>query len=167
MIKKFCWLTVLFLILTVSGRAEDVRMKDIFRLMPDSLLPTLSVNNRLDMIDFIDSQMKAEVTNLLGGKSEMTALSDYSLTIRLSDALTVQMLLLKPLEMVDSCSQVVCMLQRFGTDSLSLDTKIDFYTPQWQKLDVHPILSESDAHRVSALDTKTILNFMDAILKKD
>jgi hypothetical protein len=167
MIKKFSWLPVLFLILTISGRAEDVRMKDVFRLMPDSLLPTLSANNRLDMIDFMDSQMKAEVTNLLGGKSEMTALSDDSLTIRMSDALTVQMLLLKPQEMIDSCSQVVCLLQIFGTDSLNLDTKIDFYTPQWQKLDERPQLSESDARRVSALDTKTILNFMDAILKKD
>ena len=68
MIKKFSWLPVLFLILTISGRAEDVRMKDVFRLMPDSLFPTLSANNRLDMIDFMDSQMKAEVTNLLGGK---------------------------------------------------------------------------------------------------
>ena len=167
MIKKFSWLSVLFLILTISGRAEDVRMKDVFRLMPDSLLPTLSANNRLDMIDFMDSKMKAEVTNLLGGKSEMTALSDDSLTIRMSDALTVQMLLLKPQEMVDSCSQVVCLLQIFGTDSLSLDTKIEYYTPEWQKLNERPQLSEFDLHRVSALDTKTILNFMDVILKKD
>ena len=167
MIKKFSWLTVLFLILTISGRAEDVRMKDVFRLMPDSLFPTLSANNRLDMIDFMDSHMKAEVTNLLGGKSEMTALGDDSLTIRMSESLTVQMLLLKPMEMVDSCSQVVCLIEQFGTDSLSLDTKIEFYTPQWQKLDERPRLSESDAHRVSVLDTKTILNFMGTILKKD
>jgi hypothetical protein len=119
------------------------------------------------MIDFIDSQMKAEVTNLLGGKSEMITLSDDSLILRLSDASTVQMFLLKTEESVDSCNQVICMIQTFGTDSLCLDTKFDFFTSQWRKLDERPKLSDADEYRITALDTKTILNFMDAILKKD
>ena len=160
-------LLALLLMISMSGRAEDVQMKDVFRLMPDSLLPALSANNRLDMIDFIDSKMKAEVTNLFGGKSEMTALSDDSLTLRLSDALTIHLFLLKTEETFDESNQVVCMLQIYGTDSLSLDTKLDFYSTSWKKLDERPQLSEADERRISALDTITILNFLDIILKKD
>ena len=160
-------LLALLLLISVSGRAEDVRMKDVFRQMPDALVPTLSANNRLDMIDFIDSNMKAEVTNLFGGKSEMTMLSDDSLTIRLSDALTIHMLLLKTEETTDDSHQVICMLMVYGTDSLSLDTKLDFYSTDWNKLDVRPRFSEIDEQRISTLETSTILNFMDAILKKD
>ena len=83
---------VLFLGMPVSISAQ---MADYFRKIPESLLPTLSVNNRLDMLDFMASNMKAEVINRLGGKSEMTSLTDSTLTIRMSNALQVDMLLLK------------------------------------------------------------------------
>ena len=69
---------------------QQLRMADVFKQMPDSLMPYLSTNNRLDMIDFMDAHMKAEVTNLLDGKSEMTALADDSLTIQLSAALKAE-----------------------------------------------------------------------------
>ena len=51
-------------------------MRDVFKQMPDSLIPYLSSNNRLDFIDFIDSKMDAEVANSLGGKSRMQKLTD-------------------------------------------------------------------------------------------
>ena len=43
--------------------AQDLKMRDVFNHMPDSLMPYLSHNNRLDFIDFIDSNMKSEVRN--------------------------------------------------------------------------------------------------------
>ena len=157
----------LLLALSISGMAEDVQIRDVFRQMPDSILPTLSVNNRLDMIDFMDSHMKAEVTNLLEGKSEMTALGEDSITIRVSDALNISILLLNTTELIDDSNQVVCLVQTYGTDSLSLNSKIEFFTIQWKKLSDTPQLSETDKQRISSLDKKTILNYMDAILKKD
>ena len=46
--------------------------------MPDSLTPLLTEVNKADCIDFLESKMKAEVTNRLGQKSEMTELApDY------------------------------------------------------------------------------------------
>jgi hypothetical protein len=157
----------LLLALSISGMAENVQIRDVFRQMPDSILPTLSVNNRLDMIDFMDSHMKAEVTNLLEGKSEMTALGEDSITIRVSDALNISILLLNTTELIDDSNQVVCLVQTYGTDSLSLNSKIEFFTIQWKKLSDTPQLSETDKQRISSLDKKTILNYMDAILKKD
>ena len=161
------WWLVICLMISVSGRAEDWNIRTVFQHMPDSLIPCLSENNRLDMIDFNDSKMKAEVTNILHGSSEMLALTEDSLSIRVSDALLVNMLLLVPINMVDSCRQVICMVQTFGTDSVSLDSKIDYYTPQWQKLDIIPQLSPADKRRVDALDVQTILKWEESYLKKD
>ena len=47
------------LLLLVSLATTAVDMKDVFTAMPDSVLPTLTRNNRLDMIDFVASGMKA------------------------------------------------------------------------------------------------------------
>ena len=161
---KAKWLLVaIACLLAMQGRAGDIR--DAFKEMPDSLLPSLSENNRLDMIDFIDSGMKAEVSNLLNGKSEMTELTDSSLTLRVSEALKVRMLLLPTAQPVDSCSQVICLLQTYGTDSLSLDTRVDFYSLHWQRLEVRPALSPADEQRIESLKMQTILKWEEEILK--
>ena len=72
-----------------TAQADSLTAADIFRQLPDSLTPYLSQNNRLDMLDFMSANMKAEVTNQLDGKSEMTLLSPDSLSVRLSDVLTL------------------------------------------------------------------------------
>jgi len=77
-------------------------IRDYLRNMPDSLCPILSKNNRLDMIDFIDSKMKAEVSNKFEGKSEMTALTDSFADIKMSERSSVQMRLFNPTENKDS-----------------------------------------------------------------
>ena len=51
--------------------AQHLTIRDVFKSMPDSLMPYLSNNNRLDFIDFMDSNMKAEVKNQFGGNSIM------------------------------------------------------------------------------------------------
>ena len=66
-----------FLILAFIGwgylQAQEA--KTCFKNMPDSICPLLSAVNRADFIDFLESKMKAEVTNSFGGKSEMTELT--------------------------------------------------------------------------------------------
>ena len=37
-----------------QASADGVKIRDVFREMPDSLMPYLSLNNRLDFIDFIE-----------------------------------------------------------------------------------------------------------------
>ena len=71
------------------SQAQTIR--DAFKAMPDSLTPYLSVNNRLDMMDFMDAKMKAVVTNELDGESEMLSLSDDSLSIKMNEALLIEM----------------------------------------------------------------------------
>ena len=80
----------LFLTLSaVSLTAAD--MKDVFSAMPDSVLPTLTRNNRLDMIDFVSSGMKAEVNDVFNEKSTLDTLTADYLHITLSEAVKVEM----------------------------------------------------------------------------
>ena len=141
---------------------------DYFREIPDSILPTLSLNNRLDMLDFMESKMKAEVTNSLGGKSEMTLLTDSTLSIHMSKALKVDMLLLTPEASADTDSEeVLCLIETFGCDSLSQESKVRFFTLSWELLNEPPQLSVSDKNTISSKIVQTILKWDDEILKKN
>ena len=117
---RLCALGLWLMTFTSQASAQDLMIRDVFKQMPASLLPTLSENNLLDMLDFRDSKMKAEVTNRLGGKSEMTLLTDTTLSIRMSEALKVDMLLLKSGSSESSNNEIICMIETFGRDSLSL-----------------------------------------------
>ena len=165
--RRYWLLGCLLLLLLQTGRAEGLKMRDVFKQMPDSLMPYLSENNRLDFIDFIDSQMKAEVKNRLGGTSEMTVLTDSTLSIRMSAALQVDMLLLKTTDTADADREVICLIETFGSDSLSLESKVRFYTPAWQLLNNPPQLSASDQNTISLKKVQTILKRDDEILKKN
>ena len=160
-------LTVILLFgMTVMCHAHD-KISDFFREMPDSLLPVLSENNRLDMIDFMASKMKAEVTNRLGGRSEMTMLTDDSLRVKVSDAQTITLMLICPLDSTESGNKIICLIQTYGTDESMLQSVTSFYTSQWNKIDQEPPLNDADIKRINALNMQTILNWDGDILKKD
>lgn len=84
-------LSLFFILYLFSVSASAQTVREAFKAMPDSLVPYLTANNRLDLMDFMDAKMKATVTNLLDGQTEMTFLSDDSLSIRMSDALTIEL----------------------------------------------------------------------------
>ena len=153
---------------SVAIVVETPTMAACFRNIPSTVLPTLSQNNRLDMLDFMESNMKAEVTNRLGGKSEMTSLTDNTLSIQMSNALRVDMLLLTPESPADTNSEeVICMIETFGSDSLSLESKVQFFTLSWELLNEPPQLSVSDKNTISSKKVQTILKWNEKILKKN
>ena len=166
MIHKTLLTVILFCGMTVMCHAQ-IKISDLFREMPDSLLPVLSDNNRLDMIDFMASGMKAEVSNRLGGKSEMTMLTDDSLRVKVSDAQTITLLLICPLDSIESGNKIICLIRTYGTDESMLQSVTSFYTTQWNKIDQKPPLNDADIKRISALNMQTILNWDGKILKKD
>lgn len=121
--------------LLLSPCEAQQKMRDVFLQMPDNMMPYLTENNRLDFLDFMDSNMKAEVTNELGGKSEMLSLSDSALTMRVSPAMTVAMRLMPVKEAVDSCQLVVCMITTYGKDAP--ESQIAVYSVGWRPLELN------------------------------
>ena len=158
-------MAMLFASITGQVSAQDLKMRDVFRQMPDSLMPYLTQNNRLDFIDFIDSDMKAEVTNMMGGVSEMTALTDDSLSIRMSDALRVDMLLLDLDVPVDTIRQVVVFVETFLTDSIYGESVSKIYSVDWQPVTKALSFNELQRKRLEQLRLQNILNWDDDKLK--
>ena len=135
------------------------RITDVFKQMPDSLMPYLSQNNRLDFIDFMDSHMKAAVTNMTGGTSEMTALTDDSLSIRMSDALRVDMLLLPLDEPMDSIRQVIVFVETFLTDSIYGESVCKAYTVDWKPVTGDIPFNAAQQKRFEGLNLQNILKW--------
>ena len=116
-------LTILIL-LVVSMRGNAQTMKELFTNMPDTILPSLSKNDRLDMIDLIENKMTNEVTNQLRGKSKMTVLTDNLAKIQLSELAEVQLCKLSTPD-----SYLICMIHSVKADAWDSTTK--FYNPDW------------------------------------
>ena len=54
------------MLLPLSRAAAQKEARTVFVQMPDSILPLLTEVNRADCIDFLDSHMRAQVTNRFG-----------------------------------------------------------------------------------------------------
>ena len=149
-------------------KAENLTVKTLFAEMPDEVIPYLTKTNRLDCIDFMESNMKAEVTNEFGGRSLMTALSDDSLSMRLNEACRIDMFLLTTTQPVDGQQQVVALLRSIMIDEKEMETDIEFYSVHWKKLTEPPSLASADEERIKdRTKTSNIINFIKERLKKD
>lgn len=134
---------IIFLISQFSflmSPAQNVR--ELFKTMPDSLAPYLTVNNRLDMMDFVDAGMKAIVTNQLGGDTEMTFLSDDSLSVKMNSAFLLDLKIQK-----QDTTTVVCLKRTYLTQKGQYEPLSQTFTSYWRPLSkpvVESTLSKRD-----------------------
>lgn len=142
--RKWCMrmaMTLFICHLCLATTAQTLR--DAFASMPDSLVPTLTRNNRLDLMDFMDARMKAAVTNRLGGETLMTHFSSDSLCVRLSDALTIEM----KMPAADTAA-VVCMKRVYTTLTGERQTVLTRYAAgSWEVLSPATVV-ESTLRRI-------------------
>lgn len=110
---------------TMSVWAQN--MKSVFVSMPDSIAPLFTKVNKEDCIDFLDSGMKAVVTNRFGKKSEMKVLSDDYVLVQSTESSTLEMKLLP----LNDSIKVVCMVKTVCASAC--DSEIHFYTSDWNK----------------------------------
>jgi len=113
--------------LVSTGNVHAQRMPDVVRNMPDSILPLLTKNDRLDFVDYLDSNMKAEVTNKFGGKSEMTIVTNDYAHIKMTGSSDVSFKLLP-----NGGDSIICVVQTFTSGVAS--SVLKFYTKEWEVL---------------------------------
>ena len=106
-------------------------MSDVFRSMPDTLVPYLSENNRLDLIDFKNANMKAEVRNGQEGRSELLTLTDRYLDIALNAAHRMELRLLDVTEPVDSSRYILCVVDTYGEEIK--ESTVRFFSLSWRQ----------------------------------
>ena len=118
-------LIIVSIFCALSAAAQN--MKSVFVSMPDSIAPLLTQTNKEDCIDFLDSNMKAEVTNRLGGKTEMKVLTEDYVFVQMTPNSTLEMKLLP----VNDSTKVVCMVKTVCASACNSDIK--FYASDWSK----------------------------------
>lgn len=116
------------LMITCLLPAKAQLAKQYFVAMPDTILPLLTEINRADCIDFLESNMRAQVTNRLDGKSEMTKLADNYIAMNVSAQSRWQMKLLA----LNDTTQIICTISTVCAPAC--DSRINFYSTQWELL---------------------------------
>lgn len=162
MIKKLS--VILCLAFIALGALQAQEAKTCFKNMPDSLCPLLSAVNRADFIDFLESKMKAEVTNNFGGKSEMTELSPDYIRVQMTPQSTWQMKLLP----VNDSTKVICTVSTVCAPAC--DSHINFYTTDWKELPAAsylPALPAMDDFILQAPDTVDVYEYQAARRQAD
>ena len=71
--KIFVFLWVVLLVTSVQAKS----LKDLWVSMPDSLLPTLDRNLRLELVELEEMGVKPNVKNLLGEECDMDSTKAY------------------------------------------------------------------------------------------
>jgi hypothetical protein len=118
-------LIVVSVLCGISASAQD--MKSVFIAMPDSITPLLTKVNKEDFVDFLDSNMKAEVKNRFDGTAEMKVLTEDYTLVQTSEIGTLEMKLLP----VNDSTKVICMVKTVCASAC--DSDVRFYTSDWSK----------------------------------
>ena len=121
--RYLSFFALLFCILSVFG--QD--MKTVFVAMPDSLTPLLTKVNKEDCIDFLASNMKAEVKNRFDKPAEMKVLTEDYMQLQMTENSTLEMKLLP----LNDSVKVVCMVKTVCASAC--DSNIHFYSSDWKE----------------------------------
>ncbi|MDE6378615.1 MAG: DUF3256 family protein, partial [Duncaniella sp.] len=132
--------------------AAPLTPEDAFTAAPASVFPLLDRNSRLDMVDYFRSGLSTPTPNRLDGRSAVTAITPASLSLKLSEVSTAQLVLLP--ERGDTIIALVTTMSVPGRDS-----SIAFYSSEWEPLPAVryfkiPSLADWTAkgHRVSEIE---------------
>lgn len=85
----------IFIFAAASLCANAQTMSDVLKTLPDSITPLLTLNNRLDLVDYMEAKMKAEVKNKLGGTTVLKELTDTTAILALSEKSELRLELMK------------------------------------------------------------------------
>ena len=111
--------------LTVGAKS----MVDIWKAIPDSLMPYVDRKHRTEMVEFIRMGLKGDVDNLLGSMSTMDSLTSNFIQVRASEAMMMQIKRL-PRQGSDS---ILCVVRTwFGPVKSS---RIQLYTENWKPIE--------------------------------
>lgn len=132
MIRKI-YCIVCLLVTTLTVTAQEI--KDLFIQMPDTLLPYLTKVNREDCIDFLASNMKAEVKNRFDRTTGMTSITKDYIALTLSSQSKYELKLLP----TSDTTNIICSVYTY--EGKVPNSHVKFYTTEWKELPADGFLS--------------------------
>lgn len=130
-------LILLFVVFATVGQAKT--MREILVAMPDSVVPYLNKNMRLELVELMDMHVTPEVKNSLAGVSKIDTLTADYLQLTLNKVTTLEMKLLARGENGDS---LLCMIKTVAAPEK--ESEISFFSQQWEPLDLHGMFDGKD-----------------------
>ena len=144
-------LCVLFIVQPVKANHT---ISQWFALLPDSVMPLLTRNNRLDLIDFKACGMEATVTNRMDGNSCMSILTDNYLHLNYTASTDVEMKLLT----LNDSTDVICVVTT--VDGTVKDSRISFYDVEWKPLDMNSFFNKPTLRDFYPANSKVIAELL-------
>lgn len=148
-------------------------MRSVFISMPDSITPLLTKVNKEDCVDFLASDMKAEVKNRFDGTAEMKVLTDDYTFVQTSEIGALEIKLLP----INDSTKVICMVTTVCASAC--DSDIRFYASDWSKelnvedhlqipmADAFYLMPDSLSEEEVLIRKKADMHLMKASLSKD
>lgn len=127
MMKKMI-VMLAFCVLTV-GAAQAQRIAGYFKSMPADMTPALADVNKADLVDFLNSNMRAVVKNKFDDTVEMRKMTDTYISLQTSKVGNMQLKLLRAADGSDVVCVVTTMCPSFCT------SRMDFYDGKWEAVD--------------------------------
>lgn len=128
--KKLFIILLLCCTSSLASLAQGLKMRDLFAAIPDSLLPTMTKNNRLDCIDFIENDMEAKVRDRLGRFVELKTMTHDYLLLELSEVCKVEV---KYVAQTDTTGVVFLVRTYLGP---AADSHVECYDQNWNNVKV-------------------------------
>ena len=129
---------LLFFVILLFGGAMTMAsaqdMRTVFLNAPDKIFPLLTGNDRADLVDFIEADMKAKVSNRLDGASELHELGRDYLMLATTASSTMQMKLLPVKD-----DTIICVGKTVKAEAA--DSRIFFYDKEWNMLNAGGMFS--------------------------
>ncbi|MBR1484749.1 MAG: DUF3256 family protein [Prevotella sp.] len=155
----------ILLLLCLQLHAQQFTVRQAFVEMPDTLLPYLSNSNRLDLLDYLDAKMKAEVDNELEGRTTLVSMGEDSLVLHLNDLHQLTLYVLDVAEPIDSSLQVIAAAHTYRLSTGEEDHTLCFYSRKWVPLNSQPALTPQQAARLPRC-TSSLLRRDDDVLNR-
>ena len=126
---------VMMLVLAMCiAPASAQTIKEVWNTMPDSIMPLLSRNNRLDCIDYWEAGQQGDVKNRLDGKVAILFMNEDSLVVADTEVSSYEMTLKK-----DAAGNVQKIFVRRNVKTGDVaDWTERVFSPVWQLLDEYP-----------------------------
>lgn len=153
--------TLLCLFVFLSNiNSQNMHMAELFKQMPDSLMPYLTTNNKLDMLDFIDAGMEAKVTNKFDGESILCELDSTYLRLKLNTSVEVEMKLLSSSNLLnDSTKHLIFIVTTYG--DLIKESVLKLFTSKWNSIAHDITKSKLISYVIHKPDTMSELTYND------
>lgn len=148
------------LVFLLNINSQNMHMAELFKQMPDSLMPYLTTNNKLDMLDFIDAGMEAKVTNKFDGESILCELDSTYLRLKLNTSVEVEMKLLSSSNLLnDSTKHLICLVTTYG--DLIKESVLNLFTSKWNSIEHDLTKSKLISYVIQKPDTMSELTYND------